>query len=113
MEHQHTWVSASLYNRENIPLLTAASAWKPRGTKDLEPAGDGGGLNRKEQSSRAMGWLLGKEAEQAGVAPGRGTTWGGWKCRLQEAGGTGWTRTEGTLDEETEWKWQAGHNGGL
>lgn len=32
---------------------------------------------------------------------------------MQKAGGTGWTKTEGTLDEETEWKWQAGHSEGL
>lgn len=68
MKHQQTWVSASLCNRENIPLFTSASARKPRGTKDLESAGDEGGLERKEQSSKHMEWLLGKEAEQAGVA---------------------------------------------
>lgn len=71
MEHQQTWVSASLCSRENIPLFTGASAWKPRGTKDLESAGDEAGLDRKEQSSRDMDWLLGNEAEQAGVVSGR------------------------------------------
>lgn len=74
MEHQQTWVFASLCSRENVPLFTGASAWKPRGTKDLESAGDEGGLDRKEQSSRDMDWLWGKEAEQAGTAPGRGMT---------------------------------------
>lgn len=89
MEHQQSWVSASLCNRENIAPFTGASAWKPRGTKGLEAAGDEGGLDGREQSSRDMGWPLGKEQSRqgellAGAWPGVG---GSADCRRLGAQG--------------------------
>lgn len=90
----------------HIPSSLSLETQRHKGLRG--PAGARAGLRRKGQSSRDMDRLLGDKAEQAGVAPGRDMAWGGWRCWAGGGWGCrkgGWTRTEGMLDEETEWKW--------